>query len=66
MKNETCRLNLTVKKESLELFRSMAETMNLRPGAFFDILMSILGAQTEDPEKLLGKFVMEVVSKQSK
>lgn len=66
MKNETCRLNLTVKKESLELFRSMAEAMNVRPGAFFDILMSIFGAQTEDPEKLLGKFVMEVVSKQSK
>ncbi len=66
MKDDTVRLNLTVKKESLELFRASADAVNLRPGAFFDLLMTMLASQTTDPEKLLGKFVMEVVSRQSK
>lgn len=66
MKNETVRLNMTVRKESYDVFRAQAASVNLRPGAFFDVLMSVLGTQSDDQEKLVGKFIMEVITHQSK
>lgn len=66
MKNDSVRLNLTVKKESYEIFKSVADEVNLRYGAFFDVLMRMLATSSDDPEKIVGKFVLEVLKRQTK